>query len=407
MAETVDEFFTARPITGARVVATSFVMAVFAWGLGFYGLSVYSQFLGVEGRWSLGLMSAATTVYFVAGSVCIGLADRLAVRIGRRRVGLLGIVMLAGGAMLLPQVGHVALLILLYLAMAFGWAATSGTAITQIVGLWFHERRGLAASLALTGASVAGFTVVPFMVWQIGLWGVGIGIAVTAAVCGVLAFVSQWGMVDAPDSASVVGISSAQLTPVSAVAVASARLDRHLLGVVAIFTVGLVAQVAFLAHQLPILTPRIGAEQAALAVAFTTAAAMVGRLLLGLVIDRFDHRILVALCYGSQVIGLFILLTTDSFTGVVFACILFGVSVGNLITLPALFVQREFPPEQFGPVVSRIWSISQFFYAFGPLGAGLLIELTHSADAVIVICIMLQLFALGLCLVRRFTSADQ
>ena len=54
------EFLTPRPIAGYRVVATAFLMAVYAWGLGFYGLSVYVQFLGGPHGWSQTLLSAAT-----------------------------------------------------------------------------------------------------------------------------------------------------------------------------------------------------------------------------------------------------------------------------------------------------------------------------------------------------------
>ncbi len=48
------------------------------------------------------------------------------------------------------------------------------------------------------------------------------------------------------------------------------------------------------------------------------------------------------------------------------ACALFGFSVGNLITLPALIVQREFDPPSFGVLVSLITAINQITYAFGP-----------------------------------------
>jgi hypothetical protein len=56
------------------------------------------------------------------------------------------------------------------------------------------------------------------------------------------------------------------------------------------------------------------------------------------------------------------------------ACALFGFSVGNLITLPALIVQREFDPRSFGVLVSLITAINQITYAFGPGVVGLLHE---------------------------------
>ena len=54
------------------------------------------------------------------------------------------------------------------------------------------------------------------------------------------------------------------------------------------------------------------------------------------------------------------------------ACALFGFSVGNLITLPSLIVQREFDPRSFGVLISLITAINQITYAFGPGVIGLL-----------------------------------
>jgi len=44
--------------------------------------------------------------------------------------------------------------------------------------------------------------------------------------------------------------------------------------------------------------------------------------------------------------------------------------VGNVITLPAMFAQREFAPAHYGAVIMRIWSNGQVMYASGPIGAG-------------------------------------
>jgi hypothetical protein len=43
-----------------------------------------------------------------------------------------------------------------YLLMSAGWAATTVGAISNVLGLWFSARRGLAINLALNGASMAG-----------------------------------------------------------------------------------------------------------------------------------------------------------------------------------------------------------------------------------------------------------
>jgi MFS family permease len=47
-------------------------------------------------------------------------------------------------------------------------------------------------------------------------------------------------------------------------------------------------------------------------------------------------------------------------------CVLFGLGLGNLVSLPALIVQREFPSRDFARIVSMIVAINQFAFAFGP-----------------------------------------
>ena len=148
-------------MAGWRVLLTTFCMALAAWGLGFYSLSVYVQYLAASGRFPAALLSAATTFHFLVGAAALYAVEYVAARIGRRPVVLAGVLLMAGCASALAYVPNAFWLFAAYAGMAFGWAAISGTAITQIIGRWFDARRGLALNLALTGASAAGFVVVP------------------------------------------------------------------------------------------------------------------------------------------------------------------------------------------------------------------------------------------------------
>ena len=101
-------------------------------------------------------------------------------------------------------------------------------------------------------------------------------------------------------------------------------------------------------HEIAILEPSLGRAQAGIAVAVTTGMAIVGRLTLGMVIDRFDQRAVTALSLASQVIALAVMIATRESLPLFVAVAIFGFSVGNLITFPALIVQREFEPASFG-----------------------------------------------------------
>src|SRR5260370_23847661 len=55
--------------------------------------------------------------------------------------------------------------------LAFGWAGTSLGIITNTLGLWFDNRRGMAISLAPNGASFGGIIGVPLLAAAIGSLG--------------------------------------------------------------------------------------------------------------------------------------------------------------------------------------------------------------------------------------------
>ena len=82
------------------------------------------------------------------------------------------------------------------------------------------------------------------------------------------------------------------------------------------------------------------------------------------------------------------------------ASALFGFSVGNMITLPSMIVQREFSAAAFGVLVSLVTAICQFTYAFGPGIVGLLRDVFGGYTVPFYVCIALELIAAAIVLVR-------
>lgn len=83
------------------------------------------------------------------------------------------------------------------------------------------------------------------------------------------------------------------------------------------------------------------------------------------------------------------------------ACAVFGFSVGNLITLPSLIVQREFDARSFGVLISLLTAITQVTYAFGPGVIGALRDVSGSYTLPFYGCIALELAAAALIMLRR------
>ncbi len=384
-----------KPFAWPAVLAC-FASAMIAWGFGFYGQSVFLASLQASQGWSTALIASATTAYYLCGAVLMTLTPDWIARWGSRVVILGGAVALAGGTLALTCATAPWQLFAANLVMAVGWATTSGTAITTTLAQWFDAKRGLAISLALNGSSIAGFGIAPALVYL--SQAVSLTAAVALVAAGVLALLVptvMLGLRGAPRAAA----SSRAVGAITRREVLRSHAFRT---VAAFYALALIAQVGFMMHEVAFLTPRLGATGAADALAATSFAAMLGRLALGMVIDRLDQRRVAAISVTSQAVGLAaILLFPDLPVALYGGVILFGLSVGNLITLPALIVQREFPAAAFGVVIGLATAISQFAFAFAPALLGIVHDVAGGYPPALVLCIAVQLAAASVVLRGR------
>jgi predicted MFS family arabinose efflux permease len=203
-----------------------------------------------------------------------------------------------------------------------------------------------------------------------------------------------------PDRGGIAAELAAAEAPSASQVRAQALRDVAFLTVSIAFALVLFAQVGFIVHLIAFLDPVIGREHAATAVALLTAMAVVGRVLFSTVIDRLNQRLASAISFASQAVALAVIINSRNEMLLMVACALFGFSVGNLITLPSLIVQREFDPRSFGVLISLITAINQVTYAFGPGVIGLLRDASGSYALPFYGCIGLELSAAILIMVR-------
>jgi MFS family permease len=386
---------------GWRIVAVCFLVATFGWGLGFYGQSVYLAELQRSQGWPTSLISTATTFFYLFGALLVAFISEAVRSFGPRNCLLGGVVTMAAAAVLLGEVTAPWQLYAVNALLAFGWAGTSLGIITNTLGLWFDKKRGMAISLALNGASFGGIVGVPLLVAAIGRFGFSGAMTAAAATMLVLIVPVILIFVGRPPGH---GSIAAELTAADASSASRIRAqafrDVAFLTVSIAFALVLFAQVGFIVHLISFLDPLIGRERAAIAVAMLTAMAMAGRVLFSTVIDRLNQRLASAISFASQAVALAIIIHSRNDLVLIAACALFGFSVGNLITLPALIVQREFDPRSFGVLISLITAINQITYAFGPGIIGLLRDASGSYTLPFYGCIGLELTAAVLIMIR-------
>jgi MFS family permease len=390
---------------GWRIVAICFLVATFGWAFGFYGQSVYLAELQRLQGWPASLISGATTFFYLFGAAVVVFVAEAVRKFGPRNCLVAGTCATALAAIALGQVREPWQLYLANAMLAFGWAGMSLAMINNTLGLWFAKKRGMAISLALNGASFGGIAGVPLLVVAIGHFGFPTAMIIAAAVMLALVVPTVLIFVGRPPLLAGSAVAFAADVPSATHIRKRALRDIAFLSVTTAFALVLFAQVGFIVHLISFLDPVIGRASATTAIALLTAMAVVGRVLFSTVIDRLNQRLASALSFLSQAAALMVLINLRNEYALIAACGVFGFSVGNLITLPSLIVQREFDARSFGVLVSLQTAIAQVTYAFGPGVVGVLRDLSGSYTLPLSGCIALELTAAVLIMIRGKASS--
>ncbi|AEG93838.1 MFS transporter [Ramlibacter tataouinensis] len=381
---------TAPASQRGRIVPAAFVIAVFGWGVGFYGPPVFLHAVAVQTGWSMQLVSAAVTFHFVFGACVVAGLPRLQARWGVAATTAAGAAALAAGALgwsLATQPVH------LFAAAALsgaGWAGMGAAAINAIVSPWFDRDRPVALARAYNGASLGGLLFSP-------LW---------SALVAWLGFVQAAAWVGVGMLGIVIPLCLRVLRmkpPVSSrqpqdVAPGHA-LWRHVgfRTLAAGMALGLFAQIGLISHLYTLWAVRLGPQAAGWAMAAATACAIAGRSLAGRRLrPGADRRAVAAWSYGVQLVGSLLMAAgLDHLPLMGLGLVLFGLGLGNATSLPPLVVQGEFAPADTARVVALVVAISQATYAFAPAAFAWLLGPGGDALGLFVAAAVLQAAALG------------
>ena len=378
---------------GWPVVGVCFAMALVCWGFGFYGHSFYLAELQRLHGWPTTLVSSASTLYYFVSAVLVVFISDGIRHLGARGCVLVGSCSFAAAAAALPFISTPAQLFAAYLVMAVGWATMSVGAITNILGQWFGTKRGLAISLALNGASFSGVVVVPGLVFLSGA--TNFTTAMLTGGAGILLLMVPLAVIVLGRVPPALPATPPRLgtdTPRTWTRAAALR-SVPFWTVSGPFAIALLAQAGVLVHLIAFLEPMTGRNIAGTAIAITTAMAIVGRFWVGAIADRVNQRWASALSMASQAAALVVMTQTTTPEVLLAACAVYGFSVGNLITFPALIIQREFDAGSFGMLIGLSTAITQFTYAFGPGLLGLVRDLSGTYTASLLLCVALNLIA--------------
>ncbi|MEM1102829.1 MAG: MFS transporter [Pseudomonadota bacterium] len=352
------------PVVGASLVG----LAVSPGPLVFGSLGILAGAFQSEFGWGRGDVMFALTVFNLSTIVAAPFIGRLMDQIGARRV-LIIFVSLFGASLATPYFGLSSLFHLyavLFVAGAFSPGAQS-MPYTRLITSWFDRRRGLAIGLAASGLG-AGYAVIPPLVdhvlTQYG-WRATFG-ALGASVFAIpLIFVL---LLARPKPTSQGVLESTSLPGKTAREAIQTRDFWVIASTILLFSCLLTG---FVPHIVPLLKDEglTGAVAAKYAAAFG-ATTFLGRVVVGLLLDRFFAPTVAIVFFSISLVGFVLLLGAAAPGALLIAVLLVGVGFGAESDLIAYFVSRYFGLKSFGQIYGYMLSAFIIGAAIGPIALG-------------------------------------
>lgn len=358
-----------------------------------YSIGAYIGSLQQEFGWSRAQISAGITIAsFGSGIFCVPIG-MLVDRLGPRRIGLVGVLLMCSAyALLSTASGTAANWLVLWGVLAVGSVCVQTTVWTSAVASRFTASRGLAFAITLSGASLAA-TLFPILAtWLIGSHGWRTAFAAMGGIWAALVlpilFLFFRGAQDlgtgqraALPAAALAGMSRAE-------GLRSPVLYKLLMaGGLFSFTL-----IGILVHFVPILKDSGAAPLAAAGIASLIGIfSIFGRLGTGLLLDRFPGHLVGAVAFLLPIIACVLLFLDGArpFAQATAAAFV-GLTVGSEVDVIAYLAAKHFGLKNFGTLYGALVMALTLGTAFGPLAAGAVFDRYHSYVPFLMLTVVLM-----------------
>jgi predicted MFS family arabinose efflux permease len=366
---------------------------VFASAAGFSFFSVMSASVGIfmeplskEFGWSRTLLSAGVTIAAVTTAVLSPFFGVLIDRYGARRVAMPGLVATifatSSFALLNGSAFQWLALWLIYAIISISVKTTVW--ITAVAGR-FSAGRGLALGITLTGTAVAQAALPPLANWLIEEFGwrlayvwLGFGWGgLTLLLCYLFLFDAR----DIAVAKSSAGNSGRFVRPkLPGLTVAAAWRNTALWRIILCTLVMMLLTMGLLIHQIPILTEAgVTRTNAAWLASLAGVSGIFGKLISGVLLDRFRANLVGGLTLGATALAFGLLIDGVNMPGlIVTAMVVNGYAAGSKLQIASYLTARYAGMRSYGTIYGFVTSMVALGTGIGPLIAGLTFDLTGS-----------------------------
>ncbi len=366
-----------KPVSGWLVVLAAFfgVMAGFG-SLVVFTFSVFLKPIGAEFGWSREAVSSAFGFAAVSVAVASPKLGQLLDRKGPRRI-IIPCYLVYGLALcsLALLTSHIGQFYATFVIIGLVGNATTQMGYSRAVSTWFDSRRGLALALVMSGTGVGSILLPAAAQWLIDAHGwrtAYLSLGVLSLICGIpltMLFVRQQPAVRSSDpDAAATGATTAE-----------GLRSRAFWTLIAVLFLNSISVNGAVTHLSALLTDRgISGREAALALSVLGAASLSGRLLTGLLLDRFSGpRVSFVLLLGVAA-GIQLLSSAHTPAVAIVASALIGLGLGGEADITPYLLSRYFGLRSFSTLYGFTWTAYAIAGAIGPVVMGRAFDLTGS-----------------------------
>jgi len=375
------------------IISSSFVLP-------YYSIGALLTPVTEEFGWTRAQFQAAILFSSGLGALTSPVVGWLNDRYGPRRVALPSLLGLSCGFLLASQMqGGLWMLFLAYGCMALLGAGTIPVTWTRAIATSFFKRRGLALGLALTGTGLCASLAPHYTVWltaEFGWRGAYVGLALVPML---LAWPTLYFLFKPLESAAVVDQQSSVAADLNSGMTLSEAVRGYRFWIL-LFSI-LFAYQGFSGigpNLLPSMTDDgFSREQAATVQSIYGFSIIIGRVVVGFLVDRYWAPGVAAICLAVPAIGTFLLYGEQTLAEAAVASFFIGFAAGAELDLMAFLAARYFGLAHYAKIYSVLYATLAVCSGTAPMIFASVFDLTGSYD--IGYAIASVLFVISTCLI--------
>ena len=354
-----------------------------------YGFGVLVIPLQTQFGWDRPALQAAISFLFGGAVIGLQLVGWLNLHYGIKRVTVVSLLTMALGYLATTQIGGSVwtLYAAFFLLPIVGMGALAVT-WTQLLALWFVRNRGLALALGLSGTGITAAVTPPLFAWGLAHWGWQAPFVILALVNVVIGIPLTLAWFRLPELRAAA--KTAEGAPVALAGMnfrAALASPKYWICNIALCLV-VSAVMGVVTSTVPMLRDRgLGAASATAVFAWFGIALVLGRLVVGYLLDRLWPPAVAAISLALPAAGSFIFLSGSTDVALLSAAAaLAGLGAGAEFDIAAFLMARYFGLKDYGRIFGLHQGLLTVASAAAPLMVGAMVSATGGYAMMLTYC---------------------